>query len=140
MNIKSEYELAHILGSAFKGYASILQNGNIAAFKGFMTEDTVTVSLRVVQGKLVVSEGPDVDGYIAQVGVLEGKVKTLEKEVKSLTLLLEAQTPEEALELPEDTPELETVYEIERKEEPEKDRIFVSVTPKVTRKKRKRGK
>jgi len=96
LHIKNEYELAHILGTAFSKYGNYLELGNIGIFSGFMNgEEEVTVSLSLAKGVLVVSKGPDVDGYTAEIKLLEGQVKDLQKEVKSLNLLLEEQKPPE---------------------------------------------
>ena len=118
VEIKSEAELANIMGMAFVSYGNLMQQnyGVAQPFKPLMYNGSaVAVYVRLTRnGSVSVEEGPDVDGYEAEIRNLKRKISEQEKEISSLNILLEEQRPtvvetpsmtEEEVELPTPEPE-----------------------------------
>lgn len=114
MKIKDEHELMNVMGMAFAGYANRVGNGEVGLYKPFLNGgDKVYATIRLVGlGGLRVEEGPDVDGYEAEIKVKDAKIAELEKEVKALNLLLEKEKPpEEDILVPDEPKENEAFGE-----------------------------
>ena len=99
VEIKSEAELANIMGMAFVSYGNLMQQnyGVAQPFKPLMYNGSaVAVYVRLTRnGSVSVEEGPDVDGYEAEIRNLKRKISEQEKEISSLNILLEEQKPKE---------------------------------------------
>lgn len=78
---------------AFSSYANRLQNYHgLQPYQPFLKgADHVVVTVSINGGYVKVEEGPDIDGYEAEIKNLKRKVKEAETEVQSLNILLEKQ-------------------------------------------------
>lgn len=90
-------ELAQKLGTALHNLSVAVTNGAVAPFLELAEHNSMVATIRWRGDLIKVSPVvvPNVDGYKAEIKLLEAKVKELEKETKSLNILLEKQTPEE---------------------------------------------
>lgn len=96
MNL-NEAKLAKELAEHFRTYSYTILNGALYPFIPLATEDSMVVKIIKKRNGIAFSEVtvPDVDGYKGTIKALEAKIKELEKENKSLNVLLEDQTSSE---------------------------------------------
>jgi hypothetical protein len=128
MIINNEVALASHMARVLEHYANLVQNGKIELWRPFLSGvESVNITVTLNGGGIRIEEGPDVDGFEAEIRNLKKQVLEKDAEIKALNILLEEQKPKENVE--------DDRYEVDEGGEYQP---FMQTPPKEDKPKRKR--